>query len=762
MIRAGVFLSRSTSQCSRIITSTLYTKQIHTGGLLGSLNESPSPTFFTSSFASSSSSSSSINNTSQENRQHPLLKSSSHENNNKNNNHNNDNRNNNKNNNNNNNNKNKNNKNKNNFFNSTTFVATAGCSSIAIGAAAVGVASFVTAAEENMDLERPKPKLVILGSGWASVGLLKDIRACEYDIVCVSPRSAFVFTPLLPSACVGSVESRSLVESMRKICAGVNAHFVQAEAQDVDLERKTVICKDSDGKLFEIPYDRLVVAVGARNNTFDTPGVEENCHFLKQVQDARSIRAKIMDNFELASLPTVSVEEKKKLLHFVIVGGGPTGVEVAAEIADLVRDDLIHLFPELCQKYVHVSLVQSGDHILNTYDEKISIYAEEKFKLQNIDVITRARVLNVKPNAVVYSDKNDGGKTKELQFGLCVWSTGIKQVPFVEQLAAHLEQSQMHKRALMTDSRLRVIGAGGDVFAAGDCATMEMPHLLENVKAIFTDADENGDGIISLEEFEHLCTRTVERYPQIEMHIRQIKKLFSLYDADSNQSLDLVEFEKFLNDVNKNLKAFPATAQVASQQGKYLARHLNYLGSKDRIEFMKEKKNSSLRNEMKERVESAPVPLRVVGGSVQPATAVTAAKEIAAATQSAVAQLPPVEQKTVAKSTLTASVVTQADVPTKLSSSQQAQLKLVENTVSKLRNYPEFEPFHYRHFGSLAYIGDDAAAIDFGNGLVNQGATAFVLWRGAYLSNSVSWRTRISIAFDWVKLALFGRDFSRY
>ncbi|XP_004365104.1 NADH dehydrogenase [Capsaspora owczarzaki ATCC 30864] len=616
-----------------------------------------------------------------------------------------------------------------------------GAAAIALATVAVagtmGLFAVVTAAEADIDSRRRKPRLVILGSGWAAVGVIKGLVPGEYDVTVVSPRSAFVFTPLLPSACVGSVESRSLVESMRKMCANAQAHFVQAGATDVDFGRKTVVCKDEHDQLFELPYDRLVVAVGAHNNTFNTPGVEKNCHFLKQVQDARDIRAKIMDNFEQAALPTTPVDEKRRLLHFLIVGGGPTGVEVAAEIADLVRDDLVHLFPELCQKYVSVSLVQSADHILNTYDESISLYAEKKFKMQNINVITRARVLQVNPTSVEYTERIDGKDVpKTLNYGMCVWSTGIKQVPLVETIATHLDKSQNHRRALVTDSRLRVIGAGGDMFAIGDCATMAMPHLLTNVKDVFSEADENNDGVISYEEFEHMCNRAVERYPQMEMHVRQLKKLFSQYDADDNRSLDLAEFGKFLADIDKQLKAFPATAQVASQQGKYIARQLNYLALQDRRTFLAQQE----------------------GG---PASTATAASEKAAAEilhQTAKRQAATgIEGNAVAVAAVLpegSRVVTTAQ--------DQERLARQATALAYKRPYKDFEPFHYHHMGSLAYIGHEDAAIDFGGGITGSGTAAFFLWRGAYLSNSVTVRVRVAIALDWLKLALFGRDFSRF
>lgn len=145
-------------------------------------------------------------------------------------------------------------------------------------------------------------------------------------------------------------------------------------------------------KEFSIDYDYLVVATGAEVNTFNTPGVKEHCHFLKvtilffffliiqslcivllkmawtikqEVEDAQKIRTSVIDCFENAILPGLTEEERRTNLHFVIVGGGPTGVEFAAELHDFVHEDLAKLYPMVKDK-VRITIIQSGDHILNT------------------------------------------------------------------------------------------------------------------------------------------------------------------------------------------------------------------------------------------------------------------------------------------------------------------------------------------------------------------------------------------------------------
>ena len=133
-----------------------------------------------------------------------------------------------------------------------------------------------------------------------------------------------------------------------------------------------------------------MVAVGATTNTFRTPGVVENCHFLKEIEHAQKIRNVVIDLVETDSILGQLERERKTLLHFVVVGGGPTGVEFAAEVRDFLREDVSKIYPGIHDD-IKVTLVQSQDHVLNNYDQQISQYTEEMFKFDNINVITNAR-----------------------------------------------------------------------------------------------------------------------------------------------------------------------------------------------------------------------------------------------------------------------------------------------------------------------------------------------------------------------------------
>lgn len=221
---------------------------------------------------------------------------------------------------------------------------------------------------------------------------------------------------MLPSVTCGTVEARSIVEPIRNMIKKRSGeiNFWEAECLKIDAANKRIFCKSNlDENLvgsneFSLEYDYLVIAIGAEVNTFNTPGVFEHCHFLKEVEDAQRIRRAVIDCFEKAVLPSLSEEERQTNLHFVIVGGGPTGVEFAAELHDFVQEDLVKLYPSV-RDLVKISVIQSGDHILNTFDERISSFAEQKFRRDGIEVLTGSRIINV-------SDK-----FKRMRRGVCTW-----------------------------------------------------------------------------------------------------------------------------------------------------------------------------------------------------------------------------------------------------------------------------------------------------------------------------------------------------
>ncbi|KAJ2781246.1 hypothetical protein H4R18_003010 [Coemansia javaensis] len=424
-----------------------------------------------------------------------------------------------------------------------------------------------------------RERLVLLGSGWGTVAVLKTLAAGAYDVVVVSPDNYFVFTPLLPSATVGTVEFRSVVEGVRRIVKRLRGAYVEASAVDVDLDARRVLVEQPGAGRVWIPYDRLVVGVGAQSITHGVSGLE-HCHRLKTIQDARAIRQHIMANFERAMLPTTPDAEKRRLLTFVVCGGGPTGCEFAAELHDLLAEDLRHYFPESVRAMVRVVIVQSRDHVLNMMDSAISEFAERQFERSGITVVTNARVQSVSEAALRYTTRAADGSIVEHEIpqGLVLWSTGVSQAPFTRLLCAMLPEAQRNRHAVTVDDRLRLKGvADGSVYALGDCATVEFPRLLADVEQLFESAHSKDSREITRDELAVFVRAAAARYPAAASHLQSLIGSFDRFDANGNGSIDRSEFRAMLEYVDSKLTALPALAQVANQEGIYLGRALNAL-----------------------------------------------------------------------------------------------------------------------------------------------------------------------------------------
>ncbi|XAR68047.1 NADH:ubiquinone reductase (non-electrogenic) [Bertholletia excelsa] len=429
-----------------------------------------------------------------------------------------------------------------------------------------------------------KKKVVVLGSGWAGTSFLKNLKDPSYEVELVSPRNYFTFTPLLPSVTCGTVEARSIVEPVRNIVKkkGLRVQYREAECIKIDAANKKVYCRSrQDSNLggeeeFSVDYDHLVIGIGAQANTFNTPGVEENCHLLKEIEDVLRIRRTVIDCFERASLPIISDEERKRILNFVVVGGGPTGVEFAAELHDFVIEDLAKLYPTV-KKYVKITLFEAADHILNMFDKRITAFAEEKFQRDGIQVKTGSMVVKV-TDKEIYTRERGTGEIQSMPYGMVVWSTGIGTRPVIKDFMKQIGQT--NRRALATDEWLRVEGCR-DIYALGDCATINQRRVMEDIMTIFSKADKRQTGKLSLNDFKDVINDICERYPQVEIYLKrkQLKDFADLLKKsranDQKENIDIEMFTVALSEVDAQMKNLPATAQVAAQQGAYLANCFN-------------------------------------------------------------------------------------------------------------------------------------------------------------------------------------------
>lgn len=329
-----------------------------------------------------------------------------------------------------------------------------------------------------------KKRLLVLGSGWGSVSVLKNVDSREYDITVVSPRNYFLFTPLLPSCTTGCIEHRSIMEPIRSIIRGkkAEAKFVEAEVTKIDPYNRTVTVshramhdnvksEQIPDLVEEMPYDYLVIGVGSEVSTYGIPGVQEYGCYLKEIEHAQQIRKRIMDCFEAASFPGVDPETRKRLLTTVVVGGGPTGVEFAGELHDFYVEDLKALEPNL-RDQVTLTLIEALPNVLPSFSKHLCDYAEKTLLDEKINVLTKTAVKKVTSDTI-YAEKTlpDGRKEEVvIPYGLFVWAGGNSARPIIKDLFSVIPEQATARRGLLVDEYLQVLGTDG-VWAIGDCTS---------------------------------------------------------------------------------------------------------------------------------------------------------------------------------------------------------------------------------------------------------------------------------------------------
>ena len=311
-----------------------------------------------------------------------------------------------------------------------------------------------------------RQKVLIIGSGWAGSTVANKLSTLKYIITVISPSPTTPYTPLLASAACGLYDF-SLVETPVRH-EDNRIQFIQGKVRTIDFEKKICRCRpffDSlENERFELSYDIIIIAPGCLNQTFGTPGVVENACFIRNVADAMAIRQRVTECFEKASLPGRTEQEQCDLLHFVIVGGGPTGIELSAELCDLFDHSFAKLYPHLKAK-PSIAIHDVAPSILSAFDAKLQEYALTSFTKRGVQVVTISHIQRVETDSI--TTKEDG----RIPTGLVIWATGNRCTRLVESVPVKLT-SRLPR--ILTDPFLRVYGTDErilpDAYALGDAA----------------------------------------------------------------------------------------------------------------------------------------------------------------------------------------------------------------------------------------------------------------------------------------------------
>lgn len=317
-----------------------------------------------------------------------------------------------------------------------------------------------------------KPHVLILGGG--SVGLtaadeLRKSLGSDVAITVVDSRPYMTYQPFLPEVGAGSIDPRNVLAPLRKILTGTKV--VTGSVSAIRSAERTVVVETEDSSTLDIEYDYLVVGLGAVPRLLPIPGLAENAIGFKQVEEAISMRDRILANLAEAA-STKDPAARKRLLTFTFIGGGFAGAEALAESEDMVRDALRY-YPDLHVSDIRFVLVDAAPFILPEVSEEQRAYALDQLRERGVEVKLETFLNSCEDGRIKTSDGD------EFESDLIVWNAGVKPNPVLfEESTSDLPVIRergplMGKLDCLPD--LRVKGAEGpldNVFAAGDCAAV--------------------------------------------------------------------------------------------------------------------------------------------------------------------------------------------------------------------------------------------------------------------------------------------------
>ncbi|MBI5710958.1 MAG: NAD(P)/FAD-dependent oxidoreductase [Candidatus Eisenbacteria bacterium] len=307
----------------------------------------------------------------------------------------------------------------------------------------------------------------MLGGGFGGLEVARAIgrsRAARatWDTLLVDKENFFQFNPLLPAVAVGAVETRHIVYPLRDMASHRHIRFIKNKAIAIDLERRRVRLHND----LEEPFDTLVIALGSVTNYYGIPGAEAHTRPFKTIADAMLLRARVVELFEMAEQAGTDAQ-RRRLLSFVIAGGGVTGVEVAAELLDMVRDTLLPRYPSIHASHVSVTIVEAGERVVGTAIASHSRYVQRYLEKRGVRVILDRKVTRVEEKRVHLEDG------RALEAFTITWTAGVRPPDVVTALPlAHDPDGRVR-----VDECLRALDPDGKplehVFVVGDCAARE-------------------------------------------------------------------------------------------------------------------------------------------------------------------------------------------------------------------------------------------------------------------------------------------------
>jgi NADH dehydrogenase len=301
------------------------------------------------------------------------------------------------------------------------------------------------------------PRVVIVGGGFAGLALAKGLEKKDIQVVLLDKHNYHTFQPLLYQVSTGGLEPDSIAFPIRKLFNDLeHYHFRLAEVEHINPDKKEI-----ETSIGNLEYDYLVLATGSKTNFFGNKNIEKHAMEMKSIPQSLNIRSLILENFE-AALLTSDIEERTALMNFVIVGGGPTGVELAGALAEMKKGILPKDYPDLDIRQMQINLIQGADRLLDAMSTKASQKAEDFLTGLGVHVWKNIHVNN-------YDGKTVSTNTEEaFQSATVIWAAGVQG----DAIDGLNNECIVERANRITVDEFNKVVNYKDVFAIGDVASM--------------------------------------------------------------------------------------------------------------------------------------------------------------------------------------------------------------------------------------------------------------------------------------------------